>query len=99
MQSAHPVGESGNQLIAKFHSRPFRNAVLREGKKRLPKEVNALRVAEDLTRMDYELKKKAIQKMKQAYGEGKRSTFKNGKLIVEGKVVPIPETELSSIFT
>lgn len=89
IEISHPIGLNGNQLIARFHSRPFRNNVLKEARAKLPRGERDIRFVEDLTRRDHELKKRAIPQMQQAFREGKKCRFRNGKLIVNGSEVAI----------
>lgn len=89
IEISHPIGTRGDQLIVRFHSRPFRNNILKVARAKLSKGDNDLRFVEDLTKMDYEQKKRAIPKMQKAYQEGRKCTFRNGKLIVDGNVVPL----------
>lgn len=89
IETAHPIGRTGDQLIARFYSRPIRNGVLREAKKNLSRERKALSIAEDMTKVDYEHKKKAQPIMQKAYADGNKAIFKDGKLIVDSQVVPI----------
>ncbi len=88
LETAHPVGRGGNQLIAKFYSRPFRNRVLREAKQTLPRGKDVIRINEDMTKYDYMRRKKALPLMQKLYDEGKRVSFRNGRLFVNGKDVP-----------
>lgn len=89
IEIAHPIGARGNQLIARLYSRPFRNKVLSLSRQKLPKGENRLRITEDMTKVDYELKKQAIPQMRAAYETGKKCTFRNGKLIIDGRTVDI----------
>lgn len=91
IETAHPIGARGNQLIVKFHNRPFRNNILKSARAKLSKGEQQLRFTEDLTKMDFELKRKAIPIMHKAFTEGKKCRFRNGKLIVDGQDVKIPE--------
>lgn len=90
IETAHPIGRSGDQLIARFHSRPYRNKVLREARKKLTRESeHDLKVVEDMTKIDYDRKKRAIPAMQRAYAEGKKAVFKNGRLIIDGRTVAV----------
>ena len=78
-------------IIAKFYSRPYREAVVRRAKaKKEFKDV--VKITEDLTKADMDLKRRAFPQMQKAYEEGKRVRFQKGKLIIEGQEVPIEDT-------
>lgn len=89
IETSHPIGIRGNQLIVRFFSRPFRDSVLRLARQKLPKGENEVRLTEDLTKSDYALKRKAAPQMRAAYDQGKKTTFRNGKLIIDGNIVPV----------
>lgn len=90
IETVHPIGRDSGQLIAKLYSRPVRNNILQSAKKKLPRQDKALHFAEDMTRADFERKKKAIPIMQSAYRDGKKAVFRNGKLIVDGQICKIP---------
>ncbi len=94
MEKAHPLGKPVNDkvnYIARFFARPDRDDVMRRarGKRELQ---GAERIVEDLTKADLELKKRARPLMEKAYKDGNRVRFQNGKLIIEGREVPIPSS-------
>lgn len=92
LEHAHPLSrkdDSGKiNIIARFYSRPVRNGVVEKAKKkRYPRE--GLRVVEDMTKVDFEARKKAYPLMQRAYQEGKKARFTAGKLIIDGHEVAI----------
>lgn len=92
IEIAHPLKTKG-QMIARFYSRPYRNRVVQQAKQKLNRTTpkDGLKVVEDLTRLDFEQKMKAMPLMKKAFEEGKKSRFHKGNLIIEGKLVAIPQ--------
>lgn len=91
IETSHPIGPRGSQsLIVRFHSRPFRNRVLREAKKKMRQDTeteNPIRIVEDMTKEDYAAKKRAIPLMNEAYAQGKKVKFRNGELVIDGKII------------
>ena len=76
------------QIIAKFYSRPFRNRVIYTAKRRRESDSNFKpRIVEDFTQADFKKRKSVIPRMTQAVREGSRATFRNGNLIINGKIV------------
>ena len=76
------------QIIAKFYSRPFRNRVIYTAKRRRESNSNFKpRIVEDFTQADFKKRKSVIPRMTQAVREGSRATFRNGNLIINGKIV------------
>ena len=73
-------------IIAKLHSRPFEMNLLRAAKNPQKKNLlNGVRLAEDFTPGDFELRKKAPPMMKRAFEEGKKVLFTKGKLLIDGR--------------
>ena len=96
IENAHRTGKAipnrDRHIIAKLHSRPIRNEILRKAKISLNKEnQGVIRIIEDLTKTDYELKKKANKQMNEAFKEKKKVRFWKGKLFIDGEVVKIEE--------
>ena len=96
IENAHRTGKAipnrDRHIIAKLHSRPIRNEILRKAKISLNKEnQGVIRIIEDLTKTDYELKKKANKQMNEAFKEKKKVRFWRGKLFIDGEVVKIEE--------
>ena len=48
-----------------------------------------VRLVEDFTPGNFELRKKALPMMKRPFEEGKIMCFTKGKLLIDGKVVPV----------
>ena len=96
IEIAHRTGKRSKNgrprhIIARFHSRPIRNRLLRKFR-----EINKITTpplgfhfVEDMPQEDYELKRKARGKMRSAYEQHQKVKFRRGQLIIEGKVVPI----------
>lgn len=94
IEIAHPLHLKG-QYIARFYSRPCRNYVVKEAKVKLNKKTDkqGLKVYGDLTKLDYERKRRAAPQMRAAYSDGKKATFHRGRLIIDGKTVSINQND------
>lgn len=92
IEIAHPLATKG-QYIARLYSRPCRAGIIQEAKAKLNNKTgkDGIKVYEDFTKVDYERKLRAIPQMRTAYAEGKKVRFQRGKLIIDGKNVPINE--------
>lgn len=93
IEIAHPLGKPINgkvNYIARFFARPIREEIVRQSKIKRDQLRGAEWIVDDLTKLDLQLKKAAKPLMDKAYSEGKRVRFQNGKLIVEGREVKIP---------
>lgn len=77
-------------MIARLYSRPFRNGVVAKAKKK-DFVAGAVRVVEDLTKIDHDRKQRAFPLMQEAYKDGKKAMFRRGKLYVDGKETIIPQ--------
>ena len=91
---AHRTGrkreETPRNIIAKLHSRPFKRVLLRVAKNQENKQApNGVRFVEDFTPYDFEIRKKALPIMKEAFDQGKKVRFTRGKLFIDGKAVPV----------
>jgi len=51
--------------------------------------LNGVRLLKKFTAVDFELCKKALPLMKRAFEEGKKVRFTKGKLLIDGKAVPV----------
>jgi len=51
--------------------------------------LNGIRIVEDFSPSDFELRKKALPKMKTVFDAGLKVRFTKGKLLIDGKAVPI----------
>lgn len=92
IEIAHPLKSNPNEhMIVRFHSRPFRQSIVQAAKLKINRVTGdkGLKVVEDLTRTDHQMKMKAMPQMKRAYEEGKRARFHRGSLIIDGKPVDI----------
>lgn len=91
MEIAHPLGKPIDgkvNIIAKFYSRPYRESVVRRAKAK--KDFDDVgKVTEDLTKADMDRKRRAFPQMQRAFEQGQRVRFQKGKLIIEGREVPI----------
>lgn len=94
IEIAHPLAKK-SQYIARLYSRPCRNGIIQEAKSRLNKETgkDGLKVYEDFTKTDYDLKQRAIPQMRAAYAEGNKVRFHRGRLTINGKNVAINNPE------
>ena len=94
MEIAHPLGKPVDgkvNIIAKFFRRPYRDAVVRKAK--TTKEFkDVVKVVEDLTKADMDAKRKAFPQMQAAYEQGKKVRFQKGKLVIDGREVPIQDS-------
>ena len=94
IENAHRTGrkreEKPRNIIVKFHSRPFKRVLLRAAKNQESKQVlNGVRFVEDFTPYDFEIRKKALPIMQDAFDQGKKVRFTRGKLFIDGKAVPV----------
>ena len=90
IENAHRSGKPGNKprhIIVKMFSRPIRREIMIRSKENL-KDKN-YHLIDDLTYSDYQLKKKAKDQMDEAYRNGKKSRFANGKLFIDSKEIQI----------
>ena len=95
-ENAHRTGrkreEKTRNIIVNFHSRPFKRVLLRVAKNQENKqELNEVRFVEDFTPYDFEIRKKALPIMKQAFDQGKKVRFTRGKLFIDSKAVPVEQ--------
>ena len=52
--------------------------------------LNGVRFVEDFTPYDFEIRKKALPIMKEAFDQGRKKVrFTRGKLFIDGKAVPV----------
>lgn len=100
IEVAHRTGKTVNQkprqIIAKFYSREIRNEVIKDTKA-AKNEASKRFIYEDLTKPDFELRKRALPLMKAAYEGGKKCRFKNGNLYIEGTKIDIPRIDIPKI--
>ena len=91
IEIAHPLKGTPNSMMARFYARPYRNHIVQQAKTKLNKETGekGVRLVEDLTKLDFQRKMKAVPQMKQAFDEGKKARFYRGHLIINGEQVPI----------
>ena len=94
LENAHRTGRRQDgkprHIIAKLYARPFKRNLLRAAKNPQNKNLlNGVRLVEDFTPGDFELRKKALPMMKKAFEEGKKVRFTKGKLLIDGKAVPV----------
>ena len=94
LENAHRTGRrqdgKARHIIAKLYGRPFKRSLLRAAKNPEKKHLlNVVRLVEDFTPGDFELRKKALPMMKRTFEEGKKVRFTKGKLLIDGKAVPV----------
>ena len=94
IENAHRTGrkreEKPRNIIVKLHSRPFKRVLLRVVKNQENKQaLNGVRFVEDFTPYDFQIRKKALPIMKEAFDQGKKVRFTRGKLFIDGKAVPV----------
>ena len=94
IENAHRTGrkreEKPRNIIVKLHSRPFKRVLLLVVKNRENKQaLNGVRFVEDFTPYDFEIQKKALPIMKEAFDQGKKVRFTTGKLFIDGKAAPV----------
>ena len=87
IENSHRVGKkrddgSSRQIIARFHSRPQRNLVL---KKRKDLFKNHVQCFEDLCKEDLVEKRKHAERMQELFDEGKKVFFSRGHWFVDGE--------------
>ena len=89
-RTAEKRDDKARHIIAKLYSNPFKGNLLRAAKS--PEKKNILsgeRKVEDFSPNDFKLRKKALPKMKAAIETGHKVRFTKGKLLIDGKAVPI----------
>ena len=94
MEIAHPLGKPIDgkfNIIARFYARPYRNAVIRAAKQLGDKVEGVDRITEDLTKLDMENKRRAYPQMQAAWEDGQKVQFRKGRLVINGKTVPIDD--------
>lgn len=95
IEIAHRTGRKTlkrpRHIIFKCFSRPFRADVLRQGKRNRA-IFNDIYFIEDLTKEDQDLKQKALPLMSAGYEDGKKVTFRAGKLIINGVITHVPSS-------
>ncbi len=94
IEIAHPLKSNQNEhMIVRFHCRPFRQNIVQAAKVKVNRVTGdkGLKIVEDLTRSDFQLKMKAMPQMRRAYEAGKRARFYRGVLIIEGEHVEIED--------
>ena len=94
IENAHRTGrkreEKPRNTIVKLYSRPFKRVLLRVAKNQENKQaLNGVRFVEDFTPYDFEIRKRALPIMKDAFDQGKKVRFTRGKLFIDGKAVPV----------
>jgi len=94
LENAHRTGRrpdgKSRHIIAKLYGRPFKRNLLRAAKDPQKKRLlNGVRLVEDCTASDFELRKKPLPMMKRAFEEGRKVRFTKGKLLIAGKAVPV----------
>ena len=97
IENAHRTGKKGDDkprhIIVNLYSRPFKRSLLRVAKKKKKQKkkdtLSGIRLVEDFIPGDFELRKKALPLMKKFFEEGKRVRFTKGKLLVDGKEIPV----------
>ena len=94
LENAHLIGRrqegKPRHIISKLYSRPFKRSLLRAADNPQKKNLlNGVRLVEDFTPGDFELRKKALPMMKRAFEEGKKVHFTKDKLLIGGKAVPV----------
>ena len=94
IENAHRTGrkrkEKPRNIIVKLHSRPFKRVLLRVAKNQENKQtLNRVRFVEDFTPYVFEIRKKALPIMKEAFDQGKKVRFTRGNLFIDGKAVPV----------
>lgn len=91
IEIAHPLKGVPNGMIVRFFAQPYRNLIVQQAKTKLNNKTGekGLKLVEDLTKIDFQQKLKAFPQMKEAFEQGKKARFYRGKLIIDGKYVPI----------
>ena len=94
VEKAHRTGKKrdGNPrpIIAKLYSRSFKRKLLQAAKSAGGKEIlQGVRIVEDFTPSDFNVRKKALPIMRKAYEDGKKVRFTKGKLFIEGREVSV----------
>ena len=92
IENAHRTGrkreEHPRNIIVKLHKRPFKRVLLRVAKNQENKKVlNGVRFVEDFNPYDFEIRKKVLPIIKDAFDQGKKVRFTRGKLFIDGKAV------------
>ena len=104
LENAHRTGRRQDgkprHIIAKLYARPFKRNLLRAAKNPQNKNLlNGVRLVEDFTPGDFELRKKALPMMKKAFEKGKKVRFTKGKLFIPFMVqVPVSGLLVTVIF-
>ena len=93
IEHAHPIGPKRRDvdtitIIARQYSHPIRNSILTRAKTKHC-DADEPRAVEDMTKIDHKRRKDAYPKMKEAYENGQKATFRRGKLIIDGKIVTV----------
>ena len=81
-----PKGNQPRQIIVRFFSRQIRAVVFREARAGLRQD--GIRIVDDLTRVDWQEKRRVQPLMNKFYTENKRPFFRNGRLYAENRPVP-----------
>ena len=82
LENDHRTGKRRDDIIAKSYSRPFKRNLLRAAKSPEKKDtLNGVRIVEDFSPSDFELRKKALLKMKAGFEAGQKARFTKGKLL------------------
>ena len=81
-----PKGNQPRQIIVRFFSRQIRAVVFREARAGLRQD--GIRIVDDLTRVDWQEKRRVQPLMNKLYTENKRPFFRNGRLYAENRPVP-----------
>ena len=90
IENAHRIGKTGGgqprQIIVRFFSRQTRAEVFRAARAGLRQD--GIRIVDDLTRVDWQEKRRVQPLMNKLYKENKRPFFRNGRLYAENRPVP-----------
>ena len=94
VENAHRTGKKRDDkprpIIEKLYSRPFKRRLLQAAKSTDGKEIlQGVRIVEDFTPSDFNVRKKALPIMRKAYEDGKKVRFTKGKLFIEGREVSV----------
>ncbi len=91
IEIAHPLKGVPKGMIVRFYARPYRNLVVHQAKAKLNRVSGdgGLKLVEDMTKIDFQLKMKAQPQMQEAFKSGKKARFYRGKLIINGKQVAV----------
>ncbi len=96
IEIAHPLKGVPKGMIVRFYARPYRNLIVHQAKAKLNRisGEGGLKLVEDMTKMDFQLKMKAIPQMTAAFESGKKARFYRGKLIIDGKHVAVKTDDI-----